>query len=181
MRRGVAVAGGGLLLAVVGGGVWYTASGDAFSLFKFSRFTPHALTLSQEQTALCEKAKSYWQARLQGDLNTAFSHEDPVRQKALGQRIYRQRIDSGLDWKQVDILDCKIFSGGELADVKLKVHYQAPIAGKIIPVTTQITDHWQKLDGSWRHVLDLALLSTGKRPIIPGTDPQGEPPTAVKE
>lgn len=172
MHRGAVAAGVGILL-VVGAGAFYITSGDVFSLFKPYHIVPTALTPEEEQAVLANRAKAYWRARAEGDTDTAFAYEDPVRQKAFGQREYRKKVDSAFQWKGVEVVGVNIWPEGELADVRINVHYQAPIAGKVMEVTSEKIDDWQKLDGVWYHVLDLYPIGTGQKPTIPGTTPKG--------
>jgi hypothetical protein len=169
MRRGGAVVGAIFLLA----------GGEAVLSTK-SEYLPRQLqaaeeapTPTEEKAVLEQRAKEYWEARLKGDLDRAFTLENPVQQKTMGKERYRKNIDSAFKWQKVEVLQTEILAGGELADITIDVQYQAPIADKMITVTSQKKDNWQRFEGTWYHVLDFLLLPDGKRPVIPGTNPKG--------
>jgi uncharacterized protein YchJ len=165
----VAVGAGIILLAGIGA---FYATSSTTRPSGFGRIE-ETLTPSEERAYLERMAKAYWKARVEGELATAFSFEDPVRQKALGKKGYRRKIDARLNWKEVQVENVRILPGGELADVELVVRYEARVIGEPIAVTSRATDHWQKLDGQWYHVLETVALPTGRRPTIPGTKPKG--------
>lgn len=172
MHRGIVAVGVGTLL-VAGAGAFYTTSSNILPSFKSRPIVATAPSPMDDRAVLESRAKAYWQARAEGDTDTAFSYEDPVRQKAFGKREYRKKVDSVLQWKKAEVVGVNIRPEGELADVRINVRYQAPIVGTVMEVTSEKIDDWQKLDGVWYHVLDLYPIGTGKKPTVPGTTPKG--------
>jgi len=169
MRQGVAaVVVGGLLVA--GLSAFYVLPPD---LFRSITGPTRALTPGEDRRILEQRVNEYWQAKVAGNLGKAFKFEDPVRQKQLGKKGYLRTTGRALEWEEVKVQSIQIRPGGELADVRLAVRYHMYIVGKAMKVNTEAPDYWQKLDGSWYHVLDLVPLPTGKRPTIPGTRPKG--------
>ena len=134
--------------------------------------TPHPLTPEEELQFLENRVRQYWQARAKDDMPTAFEFEDPVRQKRFGVSGYWRSVGGAMRIEDVNVLRVTICPGGELADARLRMRYEAWITGtKPIRATTYRTDNWQKLDGTWYHVLDFRPIRA-KRPIIQGTNPE---------
>ena len=172
MHRGIVAVGVGTLL-VAGAGAFHATSSNILPSLKIFPIAGTALSPADDRAVLESRAKAYWRARAGGEMDTAFAYEDPVRQKAFGKREYRKKVDSAFQWKGVEVVGGNIWPEGELADVRINVHYQAPIAGTVMEVTSEKIDDWQKLDGVWYHVLDLYPIGTGQKSTIPGTTPKG--------
>ena len=170
MQRGVVVVGAGILLSAALGAFYVRSSTTRPAQ---TRTVTQSLTPEEERAHLESLAKAYWKARVEGDLNQAYTFEDPSRQEGLGKQRYRKKVDSGISWEKVKVAGVRILPGGELADVDLAVRYRAPLIGEIVTVSSRKTDNWQKLDGVWYHVLDTTPLPKGQRPVIPGTKPKG--------
>ena len=122
---------------------------------------PSQAASKSDEEVLRERAQAYWRARVLQDMQTAFSFEDPLRQRKLGLVGYIRMV--GEPGKLYDARVTGIKIEGNQADVEVELTYRfdfPPWKNEIMKGT--LTDDWQKIDGIWNHVLDFHMIRTGK-------------------
>ena len=121
---------------------------------------PQTASRSDEEV-LRERAQAYWQARVMQDMQTAFSLEDPLRQKKLSLVGYIRTVGEPGSLYDSKVTTIKI--EGDQADVDVDLTYRfaiPPWTNEVMKST--LTDDWQKIDGAWYHVVDFHLIRAGK-------------------
>jgi len=120
-----------------------------------------------EAELLRERAQAYWTARVKDDMATAFAFEDPVRRSQLSLNDYVRALGTGVKIVFAKVWEVKI--DGDLADVEVEVEarYMVPGWEKIRAGRRTLIDDWQKIDGTWVHVLDFHLFRAGKPRVTP--------------
>lgn len=116
---------------------------------------------ADDRTILLERARVYWEARFVQDMQTAFTFEDPVRQKRLSLVQYIRLVGEAAKMYAVTVKGATILD--DQADVEVEITTR-PLFGSWAKslMTSTITDDWQKIDDVWYHVLDLHMIRDGK-------------------
>lgn len=113
------------------------------------------------ETILLERAQAYWEARFAQDMQKAFAFEDPLRQKRLSLVQYIRLVGEPGKLYAVTVKGMKI--QGDQADVEVEIQMRLLLGPWAkAPLTSTITDDWQKIDGVWYHVVDLHMIRDGK-------------------
>jgi hypothetical protein len=95
--------------------------------------------------SLLEQVTKYWEARVKGDVEQAYSLEVPG---TLDKPTYQQRIlKSPIAFRAYTIQSIK--EDGNQAEVKLRMEYLLP--GLPQPASSTMVDTWVKSHGRWYH------------------------------
>jgi hypothetical protein len=119
-------------------------------LFALSMVLVVASACSEKGALLEERAQAYWEARVKGKVEQAFTFEKPG---SIEQPIYLKKLSTSP----------VIFTASEIrsvrekddeAEVELQVQYLLP--GLSRSVSSSMLDKWVKIKGQWYHLLPLA-------------------------
>jgi hypothetical protein len=119
-------------------------------LFALSTVLMVASACTEKPATLEERAQAYWQARVKGKVEQAFTFEKPG---SIEQSTYLKRLVTS----HVTFTSCVIQSIKEKddeAEVELQVQYLLP--GLSRSVSSSMLDKWVKIEGQWYHLLPLA-------------------------
>ncbi|HEX9879090.1 MAG TPA: hypothetical protein VGB25_02720 [Candidatus Binatia bacterium] len=145
--------------------------------------SPVAQQPGSDADLLRERAQAYWDARAKDDMVKAYTFEDPLRRSQLSLNEYVRAVGTGVKMNSPKVWNVKI--NGDQADVEVETttRYMVPGWDKIPPGRRTLVDDWQRIDGTWVHVLDFHLFKAGKPRITPEgtvTYPSSEAPAPVQ-
>ena len=121
-----------------------------FALFALSTVLVVASACSEKVATLEERAQAYWEARVKGKVEQAFTFEKPGSIEHLA---YLKKLSiSHVTFTSSAIRSIK--EKDDEAEVELQVQYLLP--GLSRSVSSSMLDKWVKIEGQWYHLLPLA-------------------------
>jgi hypothetical protein len=119
-------------------------------LFALSTVLMVASACSEKVTPLEERAQAYWEARVKGKVEKAFTFEKPG---SIEHFTYLKKLSTSHVTFTASVIQ-SIQEKDDEAEVELQVHYLLP--GLSRSVSSSMLDKWVKIEGQWYHLLPLA-------------------------
>lgn len=100
-----------------------------------------------DEEVVRERAQARWDARLAGDVETAYSYASPAYRAAFDAKAFGERFGMGVaQWKSAAVKS--VSCNGDVCDVEVHISYATTLMkGRLIE--SDLNERWVREEGQW--------------------------------